>query len=226
MIGYYFSETSVAFLDTDQNVGSLTWSVLNLKCWNVLNLNCWTLVLINCLHFTRKAQGGKSSWDRRAAQQFSSACTWPVPSRPCWAWLLLSSQGAQVVGASECEPQVRPPRAGSRPTLRVTRYSPGSLPVVFLLSRHKSSGSHVFDFGRCIPLEVFMLKFQTKTIYVSITRSAQLVVSQTCHAPLFLYWFTHSTNVYWLPTMWQVFVVGTGDTSGKKMTKLPALNGR
>lgn len=44
-------------------------------------------------------------------------------------------------------------------------------------------------------------------------------VSQTYHALLFLYLFIHSTNVYWPPTVWQVFVVGTGDTSGNKTGK-------
>ena len=44
-------------------------------------------------------------------------------------------------------------------------------------------------------------------------------VSPTYHALLFLYLFIHSANVYWPPTVWQVFVVGTGDTSGNKTGK-------
>lgn len=49
--------------------------------------------------------------------------------------------------------------------------------------------------------------------------SAQLVVSQTCPALLSLYWFIQSPNVHWLPTMWQVFAVGTADTAVKQNDK-------
>lgn len=58
MIGYYSSETSVAFLDKDQNVGSWTCNVLNLKCWSVLNLKCQTLMLFNCIVLQTEAQAG------------------------------------------------------------------------------------------------------------------------------------------------------------------------